>query len=170
MLELQKWIHNLTVTAYSSNVMSLMIWSPLDILSYSLEVEFPQGYSCLIIIRGFPCRSAGKESACNVGNVGSVPGSGRSAGEGKGYPLQYSGLEKSMDWLAMGLQRLRHEWAIFTHSLSLLPGCETLPHCIHSPVTLSLLGVLFPLLCTYLSPFHLFFSFKYHLFQPSFSK
>ena len=46
---------------------------------------------------GFPCGSAGKESACNVGDLGLVPGLGRSPGEGKGYPLQYSGLENSMD-------------------------------------------------------------------------
>ena len=46
---------------------------------------------------GFPCGSAGKESACNVGDLGLIPGSGRSPGEGKGYPLQYSGLENSMD-------------------------------------------------------------------------
>ena len=46
---------------------------------------------------GFPCDSAGKESACNVGDLGSIPGLGRSLGEGKGYPLQYSGLENSMD-------------------------------------------------------------------------
>ena len=46
---------------------------------------------------GFPCGSAGKESACNVGDLGSIPGLGRSPGEGNGYPLQYSGLENSMD-------------------------------------------------------------------------
>ena len=46
---------------------------------------------------GFPCGSAGKESACNVGDLGSIPGLGRSPGEGKGYPLQYSCLENSMD-------------------------------------------------------------------------
>ena len=49
------------------------------------------------IFLGFPGGSAGKESACNVGDLGSVPGLGRSPGEGKGYPLQYSGLENSMD-------------------------------------------------------------------------
>ena len=47
----------------------------------------------------FPCDSAGKESACNVGDLGLIPGLGRSPGEGKGYPLQYSGLENSMDYL-----------------------------------------------------------------------
>ena len=46
---------------------------------------------------GFPCGSAGKESSCNVGDLGLIPGLERSLGEGKGYPLQYSGLENSMD-------------------------------------------------------------------------
>ena len=45
---------------------------------------------------GFPCGSPGKESACNMGDLGSIPGLGRSPGEGKGYQLQYSGLENSM--------------------------------------------------------------------------
>ena len=45
----------------------------------------------------FPGGSAGKESACNAGDLGSIPGLGRFPGEGKGYPLQYSGLENSMD-------------------------------------------------------------------------
>ena len=47
--------------------------------------------------------SAGKESACNVGAVGSIPGLGRSPEEGKGYPLQYSGLENSMDCIVHGV-------------------------------------------------------------------
>ena len=46
---------------------------------------------------GFPGGSAGKESACNAGGLGSIPGLGRSPGEGNSYPLQYSGLENSMD-------------------------------------------------------------------------
>ena len=45
----------------------------------------------------FPCGLAGKESTCNVGDLGSIPGLGRSLGEGNGNPLQYSGLENSMD-------------------------------------------------------------------------
>ena len=52
--------------------------------------------SCFIT--GFPCGSAGKESACNAGDLGLIPGLGRSPGERKGYPLQYSGLENSMDY------------------------------------------------------------------------
>ena len=46
---------------------------------------------------GFSCGSAGKESVCNAGDMGSIPGLGRSPGEGKGYSLQHSGLENSMD-------------------------------------------------------------------------
>ena len=46
---------------------------------------------------GFLGGSAGKKSACNVGDLGSIPGLGRSPGEGNGYPLQYSDLEISMD-------------------------------------------------------------------------
>ena len=46
-------------------------------------------------VEGFPSVLDGRESACNVGDLGSIPGLGRSSGEGKGYPLQYSGLENS---------------------------------------------------------------------------
>ena len=56
---------------------------------------------------GFPS-AAGKESACNAGDLGSVPGLGRSPGEGNSYLLQYSGLENSMDRGAMGSKRVRH--------------------------------------------------------------
>ena len=48
------------------------------------------------VFLGFPGGSVGKESACDEGDPGSIPGLGRSPGEGKGYPLQYSGLENSM--------------------------------------------------------------------------
>ena len=52
--------------------------------------------------KSFRDSSVGKESACNVGDLGSVPGLGRFPGEGKGYPLQYSGLENSMDYIPWG--------------------------------------------------------------------
>ena len=54
---------------------------------------------------GFPCGLAGKESACNVGDLGWIPGLGRSLAEGKGYPLQYSGLENSMDCVVHGVAK-----------------------------------------------------------------
>ena len=56
-------------------------------------------------IRGFPDSSVGKESICNAGNPGLIPGLGLSPGEGKGYPLQYSGLENSMDCIVYGVTK-----------------------------------------------------------------
>ena len=50
---------------------------------------------------------AGKESSYNVGDLGSIPGLGRSPGEGKGYPLQYSGLENSMNCIVYGVAKSR---------------------------------------------------------------
>ena len=55
---------------------------------------------------GFPCGSAGKESAGNEGDLGSTPRLGRSPGEGKGYPLQYSGLENSLGLLFSQIRSL----------------------------------------------------------------
>ena len=57
------------------------------------------------VFLGFPCGSAGKESTCNVGDPGSILGSGRSPGEGKGYPLQCSGLENSRDSIVHGVSK-----------------------------------------------------------------
>ena len=59
------------------------------------------------VFLGFACGSAGKESTCNVGDLGSIPGLGRSPGEGKGYPLQYSGLENTMDRIVRGVAKSR---------------------------------------------------------------
>jgi len=54
----------------------------------------------------FPGGSDGKESACNVGDPGLIPGSARSPGEGNGYPLQYSYLKNPMDRGVWGLQSM----------------------------------------------------------------
>ena len=54
---------------------------------------------------GFPHNSVDKESACNAGDPSLIPESGRSTGEGTGYPLQYSGLENSMDCIAHGVAK-----------------------------------------------------------------
>jgi len=62
---------------------------------------------------GLPCGSAGKESSCNVGDLGSIPGLGRSPGEGKGYPLQYSCLENSMDCIVHGVAKSRTQLSDF---------------------------------------------------------
>ena len=55
----------------------------------------------------------GKESACNVGDLGSIPGLGRSPGEGKGHPLQYSGLENSMNCIVHGVAKSRTQLSDF---------------------------------------------------------
>ena len=55
-----------------------------------------------LLSKGFPFGSAGKESACNAEDLRSILGLGRSPGEGKGYPLQYSGLENSTDCTVQG--------------------------------------------------------------------
>ena len=54
---------------------------------------------------GFICGSAGKESACNVGDLGLISGLGRSPREGKDYPVQYSGLENCMDCIVHGVAK-----------------------------------------------------------------
>ena len=59
------------------------------------------------VFLGFPCGSAAKESACNVGDLGSIPGLERSPGEGKGHSLQYPGLEDSMDCIVHGVSKSR---------------------------------------------------------------
>ena len=59
----------------------------------------------LYCLRDFLCGSTGKESTCNAGDLGSIPRLGRSPGERKGYPLQYCGLEKSMDCIVHGVPK-----------------------------------------------------------------
>ena len=56
---------------------------------------------------GFPGGSTSKESTCNAGDLGSIPGLGRCPGEGNGHPLQYSGLENSMDYTVHGVAESR---------------------------------------------------------------
>ena len=88
-------------------------------------VNFSQNFLLLLCINllcfagmfywGFPGGWDGKESACNAGDLGSIPGLGRSPGGGHGNPLQYSCLENPMDrevWSiqSIGLQRVRPDW------------------------------------------------------------
>ena len=68
--------------------------------------------------RGFPQSSVGKESACHAGDPSSIPGLGRSAREGIGYPLQYSGLENSMECTVQVVEKSqtrRSAFHSFTH-------------------------------------------------------
>ena len=83
----------------------------------------------------FSCGSAVKESTCNVGDLCLTPGLGRSPGEGKGYPLQYSGLENSMDYSPRGLKESDLAWRLsVTHSSWVLwwSRCSALRHYLDS--------------------------------------
>ena len=65
-----------------------------------------QAFGCVqILLPGFPGGSVGKESAYNAGDPSSIPRLGRSPGERKGYPLQYSGLENSTDCIVHGVTK-----------------------------------------------------------------
>ena len=79
--------------------MFLIIWSHSSKIYITYNLNYTHTYM------GFSCGSAGKESPHNEGDLSSNPGLGRSPGEGKGYPLQYSGLEISMDSLVHGVAK-----------------------------------------------------------------
>ena len=68
---------------------------------------------------GFPDSSVGKESTCSAGDLGSIPGLGRSSGEGESYPLQYSGLENSMDCAVHGVAKSRTQLSDFHFQIAL---------------------------------------------------
>ena len=72
------------------------------------------------VFLGFPCCSDGKKSTCNVGDLGSIPGLWRSSGEGKGYPLQYSGLENSMDCIVHGVAKSQTQLSNFHFHFQLI--------------------------------------------------
>ena len=82
---------------------------------------FPAVPVCLLVsfpVHNFPGGSAGKESTCSVGDLGLIPGLGRSPGEGNGYPLQYSGLENPVVCIvplySPTPKELGHDWVTFT--------------------------------------------------------
>ena len=68
-----------------------------DFVFFQSKIEFIDRLPTPVFL-SFPCGSAGKESTCNVGDLGSISGLGRSSGEGKGYAVQYSDLENAMDY------------------------------------------------------------------------
>jgi len=75
-------------------------------------------------VSNVPGGSAGKESVCSAGDLGSIPRLGRSPGERKGYPLHYSGLEKSMDCIVHGVTKSRTRLSYFHFKCSLGPLSE----------------------------------------------
>ena len=97
---------------------------------------------------GFPGGSDDKESACYAGDLGSIPGLGRSSGGGHGNPLQYSCLENSMDTGSSGLQSMesqtvRHDWATNIHTQAFLeafPDPTLRDRCLSSAFSLDLIN------------------------------
>ena len=75
---------------------------------------------------GFPCGLADKDSICNVGDLGSIPGLGRSPGEGKCHPLQYSGLENSTDCIVHGIAKSQTRLSEFYFTSSEYSGLISL--------------------------------------------
>ena len=91
------------IRVMSSAYLRLLIFLPAILIPacVSSSLAFLMMYSAL----GFPGGSAGEESACNVGDLGSIPGLGRSPGERKNYSLQYWDLENCMDCLVLGVAK-----------------------------------------------------------------
>ena len=84
--------------------------------AYNNFSTFHLSFSLVVL----PCGSAGKECTCNVGDLVLIPGLGRSPGEVKGYPFQYSGLENSMDCIVHGVTKyIYFLFFNFKYSLSL---------------------------------------------------
>ena len=96
-------------------------WYFTSPLSYFWK-SLPKNTWKICTTMGFPGGSAGKESAGNVGDLGSIPGLRRSPEEGNSYPLQYSGLENSMDSSPRG-HKAGHKWvtSFMYHNKSIMP-------------------------------------------------
>ena len=94
---------------------------------YHCEILWIHELLYLCFLKGFPDSSVDNESTCNAGDIGSIPGSGRSAGEGIGYPLQYS-WTSLMAQLVKNLPAMQETWV---RSLGLEDPLEkgTATHC-----------------------------------------
>ena len=88
------------------------------------------------VLSAFPCGSAGKESICNEGDLGLIPGLGRSPEEVKGYPLLYSGLENSMDCIVHGITKSQTGLSDF-HFQLFLKYIDLSPLCLHALICVS---------------------------------
>ena len=98
--------------SFSRRLVALWLWASwftslyVSFLTHEVEIRLAASF---IGLWGSPGGSDGKESACNAGDLGSVPGLRRSPGEGNGYPLQYSCLENAMD---------RGAWWVTVHGVT----------------------------------------------------
>ena len=101
--------------------------------TYDLYISSPILFSLSFEAQGLPCGwvgkdsgedSSGEKSACNAGDLGLIPGLGRSPGEGKGYPLQYSGLQNSMDCIVHGVAKSQTRLSAFTWSTKVFDAVQ----------------------------------------------
>ena len=137
-------IHPLYFTACESSQAALPSCDFLPLISHCIAFFFLTTFmvccfllnccflkACPIFPLGFSCGSAGKESTCNAGDLGSIPRLGRSPGEGKGYPLQYSGLENSIDCIVHGVTKSQTRLSDFHFTIASLKSesDETLYSC-----------------------------------------
>ena len=105
-------IHLSNITYVKLTWANIFVLAPIDSLkAYSTKLNLSKQYGTGI--KGFPCSSVGKKSACYAGNLDSILGLGRSPGEGNGNPLQYTYLENLMDrgvwWAAVHGVTVRHD-------------------------------------------------------------
>ena len=91
----------LTVSGHSPNQIHRSLWNFMAQMPAEMEGHHrPLVLSLRVFLKKCSQGSAGKESACSAGDLGLIPGLGRFPGEGRGYPLWYSGLENSMDCIS----------------------------------------------------------------------
>ena len=138
-----------------------------------MSSTFLQAVACVtaVLLNGLAQRFSGKESTCNAGDLGSIPGSGRSPGEGNGNPLQYSCLENPMDrgaWRAADHRVAKNQTLLSIHALRLThaPILHIQSHFVSPSIhwwtleLLFLLAIVIPLwtwVHRYLSPYFQFF-------------
>ena len=101
-------------STFAKNTVLIYLISIIFILQKDFFFYWSKLIYNVVLVSGVPqnesfVAQAGKESACNVGDLGSIPGLERSPGEGKGYLLQYSGLENSMDCIVHGVTKSGHD-------------------------------------------------------------
>ena len=95
----------LRLRVYFENIMLVLIQLQCSHIPFKSACSFRKLMKYWILSLGFSGSSVGKESTCNAGDLGSISGLGRSPGQGRGYPLQYSGLESSMDCIVHGVTK-----------------------------------------------------------------